>query len=375
VGWLHEKSGGHKKEIEMRRNPAILAFVAIATLAAACGDTKIEQEVVRPVIAQKISTGAIATRDVYSGEVRARYETDLAFRIAGKIAARPVDAGARVTKGQALARLDPQDARLAQDAARAQVASAESELVMSRAEMDRYADLLAKKFISQSAFDAKQNAFNTSAAKAEQMRSQAAISANQANYTTLAADADGVIVSVTAEPGQVVAAGQSVMRLAHAGEMDVVLNAPENQLARFKVGEEVLVTLWADPQTVFPGRIREVAGGADPVTRTFMVKVAIARPPQAVQVGMTANVAFKAQASDTMVLLPLSALAGTESDPAVWVVDATTNQVKRRSVKVGQFREDGVTISSGLQAGETVVTAGVHKLRANQVVRVAIAAR
>ena len=361
----------------MSRNLALLApaFVAIATLAAACGDAKVEPEVVRPVIAQRISTGAIATRDVYSGEVRARYETDLAFRIAGKIAARPVDAGARVTKGQALARLDPQDAKLAQDAARAQVNSAESELAMAKAEMERYTELLAKKFISQSAFDAKQNAFNTSAAKAEQMRSQAAISANQANYTTLAADADGVIVSVTAEPGQVVAAGQSVMRLAHAGEMDVVLNAPENQLARFKVGEEVLVTLWADPQSAFPGRIREVAGGADPVTRTFMVKVAIARPPQAVQVGMTANVAFKAQANDTMVLLPLSALAGTESDPAVWIVDAKTNQVKRRSVKVGQFREDGVTIVSGLQAGETVVTAGVHKLRADQVVRVSVAAR
>lgn len=357
----------------MSRTLPLLA--AVALLAAACSDAKVEQDVVRPVIAQKVSTGAIATRDVYSGEVRARYETDLAFRIGGKISARPVDAGARVAKGQALARLDPQDAKLAQDAARAQVASAESDLAMAKAELDRYADLLAKKFISQSAFDARQNAFGTAAAKAEQMRSQAAISANQATYTTLAADADGVIVSVTAEPGQVVAAGQSVMRLAHSGEMDVVLNAPENQLARFQVGEEVLVTLWADPKTVFPGRIREVAGGADPVTRTFTVKVAIARPPPAVQVGMTANVAFKPQPSDSMVLLPLGALAGTESDPAVWVVDAKTNQVKRRSVKVGQFREDGVTIVSGLEPGETVVTAGVHKLKADQVVRIAVAAR
>lgn len=354
---------------------ALPLLAAAAVTLAACGNATIEQEPVRPVIVQKVTAGAIATRDVYSGEVRARYETDLAFRIAGKIAARPVDAGARVSKGQALARLDPQDARLAQDAARSQVAAAESDLVMARAELDRYADLLAKRFISQSAFDARQNASNTAAAKAEQMRSQAAISANQANYTTLTADADGVIVSVAAEPGQVVAAGQSIMRLAHAGEMDVVLNAPENQLARFKVGEEVSVTLWADPKTIFPARIREVAGGADAVTRTFSVKVAVAKPPPGVQVGMTANVAFKPQANEAMVLLPLTALAGKESDPAVWVVDAKTSQVRLRPVKVGQFREDGVTIVSGLEPGETVVTAGVHKLKADQVVRIAVVAR
>jgi multidrug efflux system membrane fusion protein len=374
VGRFHgQRDGGPEEEIEMNWRVPIMASAAIAV--AACGNGKVEQEQVRPVVTQKVSAGATATRDVYSGEVRARYETDLAFRIAGKIAARPVDAGARVSKGQALARLDPQDAKLAQDAARAQVAAADSELAMAKSELDRNADLLAKKFISQSAFDTKQNAFNTSTARAEQMRSQAAITANQANYTTLAADADGVIVSVAAEPGQVVAAGQSVMRLAHSGEMDVVLNAPENQLARFKVGEEVIVTLWADPKTAFAGRIREVAGGADPVTRTFTVKVAIAKPPSGVQVGMTANVAFKALASEGIVLLPLSALAGKESEPAVWVVDPKTNQVKLRLVQVGQFREDGVTIVSGLSAGETVVIAGVHKLKGDQVVRVAEAAR
>jgi membrane fusion protein, multidrug efflux system len=374
VGRLHgQRGGGPEEEIEMNWRVPVMASAAIAV--AACGNGKVEQEQVRPVVTQKVSAGATATRDVYSGEVRARYETDLAFRIAGKIAARPVDAGARVSKGQALARLDPQDAKLAQDAARAQVAAADSELAMAKSELDRNADLLAKKFISQSAFDTKQNAFNTSTARAEQMRSQAAITANQANYTTLAADADGVIVSVAAEPGQVVAAGQSVMRLAHSGEMDVVLNAPENQLARFKVGEEVIVTLWADPKTAFAGRIREVAGGADPVTRTFTVKVAIAKPPSGVQVGMTANVAFKALASEGIVLLPLSALAGKESEPAVWVVDPKTNRVKLRLVQVGQFREDGVTIVSGLSAGETVVIAGVHKLKGDQVVRVAEAAR
>lgn len=347
-----------------------LLLVAAALLLAACGNTKTQEEPMRPVLTLKVAPGGVASRDIYSGEVRARYETDLGFRVGGKIVARPVDAGTRVTKGQVLARLDPEDAKLAAHGAAAMLASAESDFSLAKSELDRYADLLAKKFISQSAFDVKQNAFNAAKARVDQARSQSTITSNQAEYTTLVADADGVVVSVAAEPGQVVSAGQAVLKLARAGEKEVVLNAPEGQLARFKVGQDVGISLWADPASVFRGRVREIAGGADPVTRTYAVRVTAIDAPAKAQLGMTANVLFNTSIDSTLVLLPLSALAGDRAQPAVWVVDPATSQVKLRPVAIGQFREDGVTVS-GLNAGDVVVTAGVHKLRAGQAVRIA----
>ena len=349
----------------------ILFCVAAAGLLAACAKTPVTEEPVRPVLTQRVMPGGVANRDIYSGEVRARYETDMGFRVAGKIVARPVDAGARVTKGQVLARLDPEDAKLAAQGAQAMLASAESEFALAKAELDRHADLLNKKFISQSAFDVKQNAFNAARAKVEQSRTQAAITGNQASYTNLVADADGVVISVAAEPGQVVAAGQPVLKLAHAGEKEVVLNAPEGQLARFKPGQEVGISLWAAPDKVFRGRVREVAGGADPVTRTYTVRVTAIDAPVDAQLGMTANVLFAPATDSQLVLLPLSALSGDRAQPLVWIVDPSTSQVRSKPVTVGQFREDGVSITGGLAPGDVVVTAGVHKLRAGQAVRIA----
>ena len=348
------------------------AIAALAALTlAACSNGKVEHDPVRPVLTQTVIPGASSTRDVYSGELRARHETDLAFRVGGKLVARTVDAGARVARGAILARLDPEDAQLAVQAATAQLASAESDLALARAELERHADLLGKRFISQSAFDVKQNAFNAARARAEQMRSQAGISSNQAAYTTLVADADGVVVSVAAEPGQVVTAGQAVLKLARSGEKEVVVNAPESQLSRFSVGQAVAVSLWADPSAIFPGRVREIAGGADAVTRTYAVRVSVPTAPATAQLGMTANVLFNASTDPNLVLLPLSALAREGANAAVWVVDPTSSKVKMRSVTVGQFREDGVTVTAGLNPGDVVVTAGVHKLRPEQQVRVA----
>jgi RND family efflux transporter MFP subunit len=353
------------------RNAHSLAAAAAALLLGACGNGEKAQDPVRPVLAMTVAPGAPVTREVYSGEMRARVETDLGFRIGGKLAARLVDAGARVRKGQPLARLDPDDAKHAADSARAQLASAESDFALARAELERYADLLAKKFISQSAFDARQNAFNSARARVDQARSQAAIAENQTGYTTLVADADGVVISVSAESGQVVAAGQAVLRLARAGEMEVVISAPEGQVARFKPGQEVLIRLWADPAVAFPGRVREIAGGADPVTRTFAVRVSAPAVPEGVHVGMTANVALRPEASASLIVVPLTALDRERAEAAVWVVDAKTSRVQRRPVTLGQFREDGATVLSGLAAGDIVVTAGVHKLRPDQPVRLA----
>jgi RND family efflux transporter MFP subunit len=344
-------------------------LAAAALLLSACGNGDKAPDPVRPVITVTVAPGAAATRDVYSGELRARVETDLGFRIGGKIAARLVDAGARVKQGQALARLDPEDARLAANAARAQLAAAESDHALAKAELDRARDLLAKNFISQSAFDTRAAAHAAAMARVEQARAQAALSGNQESYATLAADADGVVVSVAAEPGQVVAAGQPVLRLARDGGLEVVVNAPESQVARFRPGDPVAIFLWADPARHFPGRVREVAGGADPVTRTFTVRVSALQEPPGARVGMTATVAFPGATDASLVVLPITALVRDGDAASVWVVDPNTSRVQRRPVQVGQYREDGATILSGLSEGEVVVAAGVHKLRADQPVR------
>jgi len=348
----------------------LTAFVAIAAAAlAGCGNGEKPADPVRPVITVVVTPGATATRDVYSGEVRSRIETDLAFRVGGKIAARLVDAGARVKAGQPLARLDPEDARLAADAARAQIASSEADLALARAELERARDLLARQFISRSGFDAKEAAFKAAAARAEQARAQAAVSVNQQGYTTLVADADGLVLTVSAEPGQVVAAGQPILRLARDGPMEVVISVPEGQVSRLRAGQPVALSLWAQPEAVFPGQVREVAGGADPVTRTFAVRVAAPRHPEGMRVGMTANVALAPATDERVMVVPLTALTKDGAEAAVWVVDPKTSRANKRRVKVGQYREDGATILSGLAAGEIVVAVGVHKLRPDQPVR------
>jgi RND family efflux transporter MFP subunit len=348
---------------------ALPLVAATALLLSACGNGDKPVEPIRPVLTVTVAPSAAGTGDVYSGEVRARVETDLAFRVGGKVTARLVDAGSRVKAGQPLARLDPEDARLAADAARAQLASAEADFALARSELDRASDLLARKFISQSAFDSRQTAFSAAKARVDQVRSQATLSANQQSYTTLAADADGVVLTTSAEPGQVVAAGQAVLRLARDGEKEVVINAPESQVARFRAGQAVAISLWAQPASVVPGVVREVAGGADPVTRTFVVRVSVPRAPDAMRVGMTASVALAPATPEKLIVVPLTALTRQGEEQAVWVVDAKTSKVRRRAVKVGQFREDGATIESGLAPGEIIVAVGAHKLLPDQQVR------
>ena len=349
-------------------NARIALLPALALLLAACGKPAEQVAAVRPVVVQKVAVGGVSPHDVYPGEVRARIEADLAFRVGGKMVARSVDAGARVKKGQVLARLDPEDARLSLQSARANLASAESDAALARDELDRYADLLAKKFISQSAYDQRKNQSNAANAKLEQARAQAGVAGNQAAYTTLTADADGIVTEVKAEPGQVVAAGQPVMRLAHDGEREVVINLPEGDVGRFKVGQAAVVSRWADPGKLLPGVVREIAGAADPATRTYAVRISVPKAPADVQLGMTANVGFHGSDNGTVVLLPLTSITKDreKGEPAVWVVDPATSKVKLRAVKIGQYREDGVSILAGLAPGDIVVTAGVHKLLPEQ---------
>jgi RND family efflux transporter MFP subunit len=344
--------------------------VALIISVTGCAKHEAAPEVVRPVLTQKVEPTRAVDQTVYSGEVRARYETDLGFRIAGKIIERKVDVGAEVKKGTLLARLDPADARLNADAARAQVAAAETEFNYASSELARYKTLLDKGFIGESAFEAKQNSYNSAKAKLAAARSQAAVNVNQSEYTSLYADDDGVITAVTGEVGQVVSAGQPVMRLARPREKEVVINAAESRIAELRQSQQMLVRLWAYPDKILQGRVREIAPNADTTTRTFSVKVTLLDPGPEVKLGMTATVLAGGADANTLVL-PLTAIYSQDGKAGVWVVDAQSGKVSLRNVEVGQYRENGVTIISGLNTGEYVVTAGVHKLIPGQVVRIA----
>lgn len=338
------------------------AWLLILPLLVACGEKLPPEKPVattKLVKALKVGADETALAHRYSGEVRARIETTLGFRVGGKLVERLVEAGARVRAGQPLARLDPADQQLA-------AAQAEANRALAAAELGRTQELRTKNFVSQAALDAKQ----TTARAAE---AQAQLARNQAAYTTLAADAAGVVVAVLAEPGQVVGAGQGVFRLARDGVREVAIAIPEARLAGLKVGAGATVTLWAATrEKAYRAVLRELAPAADPATRTFAARVSILDADADVALGMTATVAF-ADAPAPQIVVPLAAIlqqGGGGAGAAVWVIGAD-GTVSLRPIVVARYGDAGAVVASGLQAGETIVAAGAFKLAAGEKVRVA----
>ena len=342
-----------------------VATLCLAMVLGGCKGTEPPAPAVTKVLVQ-----AAGTRDagyaVYTGEIRARHEADLSFRVGGKITSRLVDAGMAVKAGQALARLDPADLQLSRQAALAQVAAAESEFTTASNERTRYADLLARRFVSQAAFDAKENAYRSTRARLEQARAQSEISGNQAGYGTLVADHAGVITAALADAGQVVSAGQPVFRLARPEEKEVAIAIPEGRLAEFKAARQIAVNLWAQPELFMKGEVRELAAAADPATRTYAARVRIIDPLPAAQLGMTARVVLGSPAGAAIVV-PLTAIVDNGTGPQVWV--ASDGKATLRPVEVAAFREDGAAIASGLKAGEMVILTGQRRLVDGQAVQ------
>ncbi|WP_341703554.1 efflux RND transporter periplasmic adaptor subunit [Ferrovibrio sp.] len=354
----------------------ILAGLAFGILAA-CDQPPPPPEPIRPVRTVTVAPQAFESRSSYTGEVRARYETSLAFRIGGKLVARFVEIGSEVKKGTLLGRLDPDDTRLAIQNARAQVSAAQANFNQAQTELTRYKRLFETRVISQAELDRRQNTYNTAQAQLDSAQSQLRVAQNQMDYTELHADADGVITGISAEAGQVVSAGQTVMKLARPEEKEVVFNVAENRLDELRNATAIAISLWASPDREFAGVVREIAPGADPVTRTYAVKVTVQNPPPAMRLGMTASVTIVRRGSDNVVALPLSALYQQGDRPAVWIYTGTAEQgsVALRPVAVAAYVEHAVLIADGLAAGEQVVTAGVHKLIPGQTVRLLEPAR
>ncbi|VVN86717.1 efflux RND transporter periplasmic adaptor subunit [Pseudomonas fluorescens] len=340
--------------------------VSLAFLLSACGHEEPAQVTVRPAMVVQPEPSGQAM-DSYPGEVRARYEPDLAFRIGGKVSRRLVEEGERVKANQPLAELDPQDVRLQLEATRAQVAAAQANLNMVRAERDRYKTLMERQMVSRSQYDNAENLYRAGVARLKQIKAEFDVSSNQASYAVLRAPQDGVVAKRAVEVGQVVAAGQTVFTLATDGEREVLISLPEQNFGRFKVGQEVSVELWTQPDQRFAGHIRELSPAADPKSRTFAARIAFSAGKVPAELGQSARV-FIQTAGVVSLSVPLSALTAQNGETYVWRVDAN-NTLKRAPVRVGAFGEKTVPVLEGLSASDWVVAAGVHVLHEGQQVR------
>ena len=340
--------------------------VCLLFLLSGCGQQEPAKISISPAMVVQPQPSALASQS-YPGEVRARFDPQLAFRIGGKVTRRLVDEGERVKANQPLAELDPQDVRLQLEATRAQVAAAEANLSLVRAERDRYKTLMDRQMVSRSQYDNSENLYRAGEARLKQIKAEFDVSSNQAGYAVLRAPQDGVVAKRAVEVGQVVSAGQTVFTLATDGEREVLISLPEQGFGRFKVGQPVSVELWSQPEQRFAGRIRELSPAADPKSRTFAARVAFTGGKVPAELGQSARVFI--QTDDVIALsVPLSALSAENGASYVWRVQPD-NTLERTPVRIGAFGENTVPILEGLAATDWVVAAGVHVLHEGQLVR------
>jgi multidrug efflux system membrane fusion protein len=345
-------------------------LMALCAGLVACSGEEQVGEAPRPALVVQPGGGAQAAMSAYAGEVRAREESDLSFRVGGKLVRRNVDAGTRVKRGDVLAVLDAADLGLQAQASQAQLAAAEADLVRARGDRDRYAKLVEQQMVSRSAFDAQNAAYKAAEGQARAARAQADVARNQAGYAQLLAPRDGVVATRRAEAGQVVAAGQTIFTLAADDGREILISLPEGRIREFRVGQPVLVELWSTPGQPLPGSIREISPAADAQTRTFAARVNLAGDAAAaVELGQSARVYVQDTGPQAALSVPLSAVQrGSKGASAVWVVDPKTGKVKSQPVQLGRLGETDVPVLSGVKAGDWVVAAGGHLLREGQVV-------
>ncbi|CAM3312799.1 efflux RND transporter periplasmic adaptor subunit [Polaromonas hydrogenivorans] len=348
----------------------VVSLASVAALLVACSRPAPPEEPVRAVKLITVGTSAYASRYEYAGEVRAQVESRLGFRVGGKLIKRQAELGQRVLAGQVLAQLDPQDYRLAFDAARAQVSAAATNRNLAAADFKRYQALKDQNFISGAELERREATLKAAQAQLEQAQSQSAVQGNQRNYAVLTADVSGVVTAVEAEPGQVVAAGAPVLRIAADGVRDVVFSVPEDRVAGLNVGAPVKIRIWAQ-NTELTGKVREVAASSDPVTRTYPVKVSMdakAPPPLGATVYVTVEAGVPS--GTPVIKLPSSALRREGQATTVWVLDKAAMTVRSQVIQVATADGNEVVVASGLEPGMQVVSAGVHVLSPGQKVSI-----
>jgi RND family efflux transporter MFP subunit len=341
----------------------------MAALAGCGGEAKVAQESIRPVKAIVVAAAERERTLAFSGVVRPRIESPVGFRVGGKLVARLVNAGDRVETGQAIARLDDADLRLAESAARAVLASARTRRDVAIGNFARARALLPKDFIARSAYDARKNEMDAAIGAYDAAEAQLRQAVNAAGYATLRADKAGIVTAVRAEPGQVVNAGTPVIVLAETGETEIAFVVPERDVTRLAAGMPIDLALWAGPRLVLKGTIREISAQAEQDTRTYAVRATVHASPPEMRLGMTATVSIRVEDARAGVVVPLTAVAEAGGEAAVFVVEPDSRIVRKKPVTLVATAPEGVRVAGGLQPGEIVVTAGVQFLRDGMKVR------
>jgi RND family efflux transporter MFP subunit len=360
------ESGVSSVALHSRVLPTLLALIVL--LAAGCGREVPRSEDVRPVRAITLAAVPVGAEVELPGEVRPRVESRVGFQVGGRINSRRVEMGQQVRPGDVLATLDPADFKLSAAAAAAQLSAAKVDRDQQRADMKRFEDLHRQGFISGAELERRRAQLDAAEARYAQAAALADVSTNQAAYTTLRAPAAGLVSAIDAEAGQVVASGQSVVRIAVAGDKEVAIAIPEVRLEQLRGVPDVRVALWAHAAEL-KGRIREIAPIADPATRTYAARVTLIDPPADVALGMTATVRFATPPSPPILAAPLTALLREADATYVWRLDRQAMTVEKAKVDVAGVAGNSVILGSGVQPGETIVTAGVHLLKPGQKVR------
>ena len=342
------------------------ALVAVSVLLPACSPPPKPAEPIRAVKVLQVGASDLALSSSYAGEIKARVESRLGFRVGGKLVARHVELGQKVRAGQLLAEVDAQDYRLSVDAAKAQLSAAQTNRDLAAADFKRYKELRDKEFISGAELERRESSLKAAQAQLEQAQAQLSGQGNQLSYSKLLADKAGVVTGVDAEVGQVVSAGMPVLRLAQDGPRDVLFAVPEDKVASLQRGQHVQVKFWGSEEQ-HKASVYEIAASADPVTRTFSVRVALMGQVTA-PLGSTATVSMESNTGSSVqkIKLPTSALRQEAGATAVWLLDPQTMTVKSQVVDVHTADGNEAVVSAGLKQGDQVVASGVHVLTPGQ---------
>jgi RND family efflux transporter MFP subunit len=350
--------------------PAAVWVVLGALVCAGCEgeNDRLPEAAVRPVRTASVERPSAGTSASFTGRIEAQDHAALSFRIGGRLAERDVGVGAQVVQDQIVASLEPQDQLNALRAARAAATAARGRLTQADNHFQRQQHLLARNVTTRADFEAAEQARRAAAAQVEAAEAQVHSTEELVSFTTLSADASGVVTAVGAEPGEVVQAGRMIVMLARREGRDAVFDLPADVLRSSSQDIPIAVSLPGEPGTIVAGRVREVSPQADPVTRLFQVRVGLADPPPSWRLGASVNGTIGTAAAG-LLAVPVSALVQSEGKASVFVVDPKTSQVASRPVVVARKNALTALIAHGLAEGETVVTAGVGQLQAGQKVR------